>query len=83
MIIGIVLLGGAITSIVRPEWTRTAALITQTFALLGTAIGIFTIVIGIGPRSVPDVVYHIAIVLVLMWGLLLARRMPAHAGEYA
>jgi hypothetical protein len=32
-------------------------------------VGIFTIVIGVGPRTIPDIGYHIGIVLVLIWGL--------------
>lgn len=28
------------------------------FALLGTFVGVFTIAIGIGPRTVPDIVFH-------------------------
>ena len=32
------------------------------------------IAIGVGPRTVPDVVYHAVIVLILVWGLVVARR---------
>jgi hypothetical protein len=48
-------------------------------ALFGTLVGIFTIAIGIGPRSLLDIGYHIAIVAVLAWGLLVAwrARIPA------
>ena len=75
-VIASVLLGGLVLSLVSPEWTRTASLITQGFALLGTLVGIFTIIIGIGPRTVPDIVYHVAIVAVLIWGLVVAKRAP-------
>lgn len=72
---------GLALALVRPEWTRTAALGTQTLALLGTLVGIFTIVVGVGPRSIPDVVYQVAIVTLLAWGLALARRArPSDAG---
>jgi hypothetical protein len=40
-------------------------------------VGIFTIAIGIGPRSVADVVYHIGIVIVLLSGLVVAARAPS------
>jgi hypothetical protein len=43
----------------------------QSFALLGTLIGVFTIIIGIGPRTITDIVYHVAIAAVLVWGLAL------------
>ncbi|MFN2556638.1 MAG: hypothetical protein ABR592_07155 [Nitriliruptorales bacterium] len=40
----------------------------QGFALLGTLVGVFTIVVGVGPRTAPDIVYHFVILAVLMWG---------------
>lgn len=72
-IITLVLLAGLAVSLVRPELTRTAALGAQGFALALTCVGIFTIIVGVGPRTVADVVYHIGIVGVLIWGLLTAR----------
>lgn len=57
----------------RPSSLRTAGLYAQGFALLGTLVGLFTIAVGVGPRTVPDIVYHIAIVIVLLWGLSTAR----------
>jgi len=47
-------------------------LAAQGFALLGTLVGLFTIIIGVGPRTVPDVVYHIAVLIVLAAGLRVA-----------
>ncbi|MGQ0810691.1 MAG: hypothetical protein ACT4OO_05640 [Nitrospiraceae bacterium] len=37
---------------------------------MGTLVGVFTIIVGVGPRTTPDVVYHLAIVAVLFWGLI-------------
>jgi hypothetical protein len=37
--------------------------------LAGTLVGLFTIVIGIGPRTVPDLVIHAAMVAELLAGL--------------
>jgi hypothetical protein len=73
-VIAIVLLAGLALTGVNRMWTRRVALIVQGFALLGTLVGLFTIAIGIGPRTVPDVIYHIAIVIVLIWGLTVAAR---------
>jgi hypothetical protein len=73
-IIAGVLLAGAAASWLRPRWTRTLGLLAQGFALLGTLVGISTIVIGVGPRTVPDLIYHIGIVIVLAWGLAVAWR---------
>ena len=73
-VIATVLLVGAAFSWVRPAWTRQAGLAAQGFALLGTLVGIFTITVGVGPRTIPDVAYHVAIVVILVWGLMFARR---------
>jgi hypothetical protein len=45
------------------------SLAAQGFALLGTLVGAFTIAIGVGPRTVPDIVYHVVLLIVLGWGL--------------
>jgi hypothetical protein len=73
-IIAGVLLAGAAASWLRPRWTRTLGLLAQGFALLGTLVGISTIVIGVGPRTIPDLIYHFGIVIVLVWGLAVAWR---------
>jgi hypothetical protein len=73
-VIAIVLLTGAALTWVRPAWVRRVGLAAQGFALLGTLVGIFTIAIGIGPRTLPDIAYHIAIVIVLIWGLIITAR---------
>ena len=75
-IIGAVLLAGAAVAWIRPAWTRRAGLFAQGFALFWTLVGIVTIIVGIGPRTPVDVAYHISIVAVLVWGLLVARRTP-------
>ena len=73
-ILASVLLLGLVASFVQPSWTARAGVIAQTIALLGTLVGIFTIVVGVGPRTVPDVIYHIAIVAVLVAGIRAARQ---------
>src|SRR5215207_7573681 len=65
---------GFVVSTMRPQASRTTGLAAQGFALLGTLVGITTIIIGVGPRTVPDVAYHVAIVVVLVWGLMFAKR---------
>ncbi len=73
-VLAIVLLSAAALTWIRPAWTRKAGLTAQGFALLGTMVGIFTIAVGVGPRTVPDVVYHLTIVAVLVWGLVIAKQ---------
>ena len=76
-VIGAVLLVALALAWRLPAWTRTVGIVAQGFALLGTLVGAFTIAIGVGPRTVPDVVYHAAILLALGWGLTVATRAPA------
>lgn len=68
-VIGTVLLVGLATTWVRPRSAFTAAAGVQAFALLGTLVGLWTIVVGVGPRTVPDVVYHVVIVIVMAVGI--------------
>ncbi|HET6360633.1 MAG TPA: hypothetical protein VFH11_01090 [Gemmatimonadota bacterium] len=73
-IIATVLLIAILVATLRPSTTRAAGLVGQGFALFATCVGIFTIAVGVGPRTVPDVAYHVAIVIVLLWGLVVTRR---------
>jgi hypothetical protein len=84
-LIALVLLAGLALTWLRPAWLRGAGLAAQGFALLGTLVGIFTIIVGIGPRTIPDIAYHITIVVVLIVGLGVAirartDRVAQHAG---
>jgi hypothetical protein len=75
-VIAAVLFGGLLLTLFIREWTRNVGIVVQAFALLGTLVGIFTIIVGVGPRTVPDVLYHIAIVVVLAVGIVVARSAP-------
>ncbi len=72
--IAVVLLVGLVLTWIRPGSTRGVGLAAQAFALLGTLVGIFTIAIGVGPRTAPDIVYHVGIVVLLVSGLVVAVR---------
>ncbi|MFB9806880.1 hypothetical protein ACFFQF_17305 [Haladaptatus pallidirubidus] len=73
-VIGTVLLVGLAMTWVRSRSMFSIAAGVQVFALLGTFIGIWTIIVGIGPRTIPDIIYHVVIVFVLAFGLLLTWR---------
>ena len=76
-VIAAVLLAGLALTWLRRAWTRSVGIAVQAFALLGTLVGVFTIAIGIGPRTNADVAYHVAVVAVLVCGLVVsARRAP-------
>jgi hypothetical protein len=55
-VIGSVLLMGFFLSLVRPTSTSGIGLAVQIFALLGTFVGIYTIAIGVGPRTPADII---------------------------
>ena len=73
-VIATVLLLAVAWTWIRPASIRGIGLTAQGFALLGTFVGLFTIAIGVGPRTLPDITYHIAIVIVLIAGLVVAKR---------
>ena len=68
-VLGLALVTGLVVSLLRPARTRVAGLTAQGFALLGTLVGILTMVVGVGPQSTPDVIYHLGMVALLGWGL--------------
>ena len=76
-VIGAVLLVALALTWGLPAWTRTVGIAAQGFALLGTLVGAFMVAVGVGPRTLPDVVYHAAILLALACGLVVAARAPA------
>jgi hypothetical protein len=73
-IIAVVLFAGFIVSVVAPHWHRVAALGVQLFALLGTCVGIFTMIVGVGPQTAFDVALHAAFIALLITGITLAAR---------
>jgi hypothetical protein len=62
---------------VWPTRTHRIGIGAQAFALLGMLLGAFTIAIGVGPRTAPDIASHVAILVVLVCGLVVAVRAPA------
>ncbi|MDQ0611090.1 putative membrane protein YfcA [Variovorax sp. W1I1] len=73
-VIAAVLVLAAAETWLRPEHARRAAIFGQGFALAGTLVGFFTIVLGIGPHTVPDVVFHALLLATLVTGLTMAVR---------
>jgi hypothetical protein len=73
-IIGAVLLAGFVLTWALPAWARAIGIAAQGFALMGSLIGLYVGVIGVGPHTIPDFVFHAGIVLALLWGLVVATR---------
>jgi ABC-type uncharacterized transport system permease subunit len=81
VIAGVLMLGLAV-SVMSPRSGRAAGLAVQGFALLGTFVGIFTIVIGVGPQSSFDVALHAGFVALLISGLIVAARRRAQPDSH-
>ena len=79
-VIAVVLFIALLLTWIRPANTRLFGLVGQGFAFLGTQVGLFTIAIGVGPRTVPDVTYHVLILAVLAWGLIVTYRAAPASG---
>ena len=77
--IGVVLLIGYGLSWLWSAQTLIFGIVAQTFALLGTLIGVYVVLIGVGPNTIPDIIYHFAILAVLVWGLVIVARAPTEA----
>ena len=69
-----VLVAGGLMALGNPAWARRAALAAQGFALVGTIVGMTMILIGIGPQGALELVYHVTIAAVLVFGLVTAAR---------
>jgi hypothetical protein len=71
-LIAVVLLAGL--SLSGTRWPLQAVIAAQAFATLGVLVGLMTIAIGVGPRTVPDIAYHVGILITLIGGLAIAVR---------
>lgn len=73
-VIGAVLALGLAATFLWPRRARAVAFGAQGFALLGTLVGIFTIAVGVGPRSALDFAFHGGFLVALIAGLILVAR---------
>lgn len=73
-VIAIVLAAGFLLTWTPRFWSRRAAIAAQTFGVLGVLVGLFTIAIGVGPRTVLDLILHGAMLLTLLAGLVISLR---------
>lgn len=79
-VIAAALLLGLIALALRRAWSRKVAISAQSFALLGTLVGAYTIAVGVGPQTGLDYAVHAVMILLLITGLvwLLRRRNAPH-----
>ena len=73
-IIGVALLVSFGLTWVWSAQARLIGLLAQAFAAIGTMVGLFTIAVGVGPRSVGDIAFHLAVLAVLGWGIVVTAR---------
>jgi hypothetical protein len=82
-VIAVVLLSGLAATFVAPGLTRRAALAAQGFALFGTAVGLVTIAIGIGPHTMVDFALHATMIALLATGLVVTARVTGRSRSRA
>jgi hypothetical protein len=73
-VIAIGLAAGLAATTLWAASSRAIGLWTQGFALFGTLVGLFTIAIGVGPRTAVDLVIHAMMIALLVSGLLSVAR---------
>jgi hypothetical protein len=76
-VIAIVLLAGCALTWGGSSRARAAVIGAQAFGAFGVCVGLFTIAVGVGPRTLLDVVYHLAILATLAAGVVAAARLPS------
>ena len=73
-VIAAVLVLGLLVGLARPTSARRAILCVQLFAMMGVCVGLVMIAIGVGPRTLVDVVLYAVMLLTLVFGFLVALR---------
>ena len=64
-----VLLLGLLLTWTPPPWSRRAATAAQSFGTLGVLVGLLTIALGIGPRTILDLSLNVVLLLTLITGV--------------
>jgi hypothetical protein len=82
-VIAAVLVAGLLLTWTPPPWSRRAAAAAQSFGILGVLVGLFTIALGIGPRTTLDLALNGALLLTLIAGLVITLRRSVVAGPMA
>lgn len=73
--IGVILLIGLGVTLIRPNAARVAGLATQALALAGACLGLYLALRGIAPDTPLDILYHVALIALLVGGLVVAWRL--------
>jgi hypothetical protein len=73
-VVAVVLAAGVLMSFVSPAQTRPVALFTQAVALLGVVVGVVTIIMGLSPKTVGNIVVHAVMLITVALGFAVAKR---------
>ena len=76
LVIAAVLAAGLLLTWTPRPWSRRSATAVQSFGILGVLVGLSTIAIGIGPRTILDLALNAALLLTLIVGLAITLRKP-------
>jgi hypothetical protein len=80
--VAVVLLIGLVLTFNGPTWAKWGGLAATVLALAGASIGLYLALRGVGPNTVLDLVYHVALVVLLVVGIGVAWRIsPEVAGN--
>jgi hypothetical protein len=77
-VIAVILVFGLLLTWTPPPWSQRAATAAQSFGTLGVLVGLFTFVLGIGPRTILDLSLNVILLLTLIAGLALTKRGAGH-----
>ncbi len=78
LVIVAVLVLGLLLTWTPPPWSQRAAGAAQSFGTLGVLVGLFTIALGIGSRTILDLSLNLVLLLTLIAGLALTKRGAGH-----
>ena len=62
---------------IGPAWARWGGLVATVLALAGATVGLFMALRGLVPNTVLDIVYHVALIALLLAGIVVAWRVPS------
>jgi hypothetical protein len=76
LLIAAVLVAGLLLTWTPRPWSRRAVTAAQSFGIVGILVGLLTIVVGIGPRTMLDLALNAALLLTLIAGLAITVQTP-------
>jgi hypothetical protein len=74
--VAVILVIGLAMTFVGPAWARWGGLAATVLALGGASIGLYVAILGIGPNTLADMIYHVALIALLLLGIVVAWRIP-------